>query len=311
MMHKSKILGLIIFLFFFGIISVSAKSEGNLEGNHYIEVDEQTKYIKMEVSNNQVLLYQLDSSNASLQEEFIDLILDEYYDDVESYLEPTVYHVNDSSFDPVSCNTKKFKKPVYGDLVAGYDDEDCSVSGFDIFLGNNGSEKLPVIAHLIAGKDALNNSFNSVKSVRFVELKKENSSVSDDDSDERDDEQVSDSKKEENTRTAKTSYCSDDLELLKTFKFIGRILSIVKILIPLVIIVLGAIDFFKAVVASKDDEIKKSMKSLMFRVLAGVIIFFIPTIVNLVFMLIDDWGNYRTDYSVCSTCVTNPSKCKV
>ena len=66
---------------------------------------------------------------------------------------------------------------------------------------------------------------------------------------------------------------------------VGRILGIFKIVIPLLVIIFGMIDLGKAVVASKDDEIKKAAKSLGFRALAGILIFFIPTLVGFCFTL--------------------------
>lgn len=103
-------------------------------------------------------------------------------------------------------------------------------------------------------------------------------------------------------------HCSDP-NFIAPFRFIGRIFSVIKILIPLLIIGFGVWDFFRAVVAAKDDEIKKSMKSLIMRVISGIIIFFIPAIIHFVFRLIDEWDNYESDYSKCSLCITEPNKC--
>lgn len=89
---------------------------------------------------------------------------------------------------------------------------------------------------------------------------------------------------------------------------VGNILSIFKIVIPLLVIIMGFIDLAKAVVASKDDEIKKAAKSLMFRIIAGIVIFFIPTIVGFCFTLADGF-NADGDYSICEACITNPSGC--
>ena len=100
--------------------------------------------------------------------------------------------------------------------------------------------------------------------------------------------------------------CSD---LQEVWQIVGWILWVFKIVIPIIIIIFGMIDLGKAVVASKDDEIKKSIRSLALRALAGIVIFFIPTIVNLVFMLVDDWNKYSTDYSKCSRCISNPGDC--
>ena len=68
------------------------------------------------------------------------------------------------------------------------------------------------------------------------------------------------------------------------------------------------IDLGKAVVASKDDEIKKAAKALGMRALAGVLIFFIPTIVGFCFTLADGF-NADGDYDVCEQCITNPGGC--
>lgn len=99
-------------------------------------------------------------------------------------------------------------------------------------------------------------------------------------------------------------------ELKSVWRLIGNILFIFKIAIPLLIIIFGAIDLGKAVVASKSDEIKNAAKSLMFRAIAGVFIFFIPTLVGFIFTLVDDWGDYKGEYEICATCISSPGKCK-
>lgn len=92
------------------------------------------------------------------------------------------------------------------------------------------------------------------------------------------------------------------------WKLVGNILSVFKIVIPLLIIIFGMIDLGKAVVASKDDEVKKAAKQLMMRLIAGVVIFFIPTIVGFCFGLADGF-NGDGDYKICETCITNPDSC--
>ncbi len=92
--------------------------------------------------------------------------------------------------------------------------------------------------------------------------------------------------------------------------FLGRVVLIVKILIPILIIVFGIIDFFHAIVGSKDDEIRKSAKSLLFRIVAGVIIFFIPTIISVLFSLISDFGNIKGEFDACQKCIFRVNQCK-
>ena len=70
---------------------------------------------------------------------------------------------------------------------------------------------------------------------------------------------------------AAVNFCS---KTKSVWVLVGKLLSVFKIVIPLLIIIFGMIDLGKAVVASKDDEIKKAAKSLGFRALAGILIFF-------------------------------------
>lgn len=98
--------------------------------------------------------------------------------------------------------------------------------------------------------------------------------------------------------------------LKEPLKFIGNIVLIAKIAIPIVIIIFGMLDFFKAITGSKDEEIKKSFKSLIFRCLSGVVIFLLPTIVSVIFSLIDSWADIKGEFNYCQKCVLNVSKCK-
>lgn len=94
--------------------------------------------------------------------------------------------------------------------------------------------------------------------------------------------------------------------LAPIWQIIGWVLWVFKIVIPIVIIIFGMIDLGKAVVASKDDEIKKSVKSLVMRAIAGIIIFFIPTLVGAIFSLVGEFNSNRAEYDKCSACITNP-----
>lgn len=106
---------------------------------------------------------------------------------------------------------------------------------------------------------------------------------------------------------AKPMICSD---LWEIWQIIGWVLWIFKIVIPIIIILFGMIDLGKAVVASKDDEIKKSVKSLVMRAISGIIIFFIPTIVGLIFSIVNDFSEVKGEYDVCAACVTDPGGCE-
>ena len=72
-----------------------------------------------------------------------------------------------------------------------------------------------------------------------------------------------------------------------------------RIGVPILIILLGIIDFAKAVMTSKEDEMKASQNKFVKRLIIGIAIFFIPTLVNLIM----DLTNYiwNPDYveSIC------------
>lgn len=93
--------------------------------------------------------------------------------------------------------------------------------------------------------------------------------------------------------------------------FVGWVLTIVKVAIPFVIIILGVMDLGKAVVASKDDEIKTATKRLLWRVVAGIAIFLMPTIIIWIFKAtLDDFKNsYDQGFGTCETCLLTPWDC--
>ena len=104
------------------------------------------------------------------------------------------------------------------------------------------------------------------------------------------------------------SICS---KLAGIWQIIGWVLWVFKIAVPIIIIAFGMIDLGKAVVASKDEEIKKSVKSLVMRCVAGIVIFFIPTIVGAIFSLVNNFNSdeYQEEYNKCKICITKPGSC--
>ena len=102
--------------------------------------------------------------------------------------------------------------------------------------------------------------------------------------------------------------CDPTTGLLSVFGVVGNIISFIKIAVPIILILMGSIDLTKAVMASKDDDIKKAQSTLIKRAIIGVVIFFIPTIVTLLLNLI----NQNSD-NACMSCITSPGQeqCKV
>ena len=77
-----------------------------------------------------------------------------------------------------------------------------------------------------------------------------------------------------------TEGCSDDLKVI--FKFIHLILGLIQIVVPIILIIVGAFDLAKAVMGSDEKEIKAATQKLIKRAIAAVSVFFIGTAVSIV-----------------------------
>lgn len=94
------------------------------------------------------------------------------------------------------------------------------------------------------------------------------------------------------------SSCYDLEPIIRLIKF--GIIPIFQFGIPIILIILGTIDFGKAVIASKEEEIKAAQKMFIKRLLYAVATFLVITIVTATFNLLvrtgasgdgSDWKN--------------------
>lgn len=96
--------------------------------------------------------------------------------------------------------------------------------------------------------------------------------------------------------------CENLLPLIRLIK--NGIIPLIQIGIPIILILLGMLDLGKAVVASKEDEIKAAQKLLVKRAIYALAIFFVVLIVQLVFGLLSSTGdkNIENQGASWSTC---------
>ncbi len=102
------------------------------------------------------------------------------------------------------------------------------------------------------------------------------------------------------------NFCSKSKSVIK---YVGKIFFVAKIVVPLIIIVLGSIDLAKAVVAQKEDEIKNATQMFVKRLIFGVIIFFVPSIVSIIFNLLPTDTTGGVTETSCSECFLHPYSC--
>ena len=73
------------------------------------------------------------------------------------------------------------------------------------------------------------------------------------------------------------SACEDG-DVLNTIRIVLIVLDVLKNLIATIVIIFGIIDFFKVVFNGKDDKFKDSFKMFIKRIIAGLVVIFIPSI---------------------------------
>lgn len=91
--------------------------------------------------------------------------------------------------------------------------------------------------------------------------------------------------------------CADLDPIINLIK--NGIIPLIQIGIPIILIILGMLDLGKAVMAGKEDEIKSAQKLLTKRCIAAVAVFFVVTIVTIVFNIVA--GNAGKDQETATT----------
>lgn len=81
----------------------------------------------------------------------------------------------------------------------------------------------------------------------------------------------------------------ENVLLLVIFNIVDKIILVAKIALPIIIMVMGVIDFLKSVTDGNPETIKKELMALLYRFLASVAIFFLPTIVNSAMNLVNSY----------------------
>lgn len=93
--------------------------------------------------------------------------------------------------------------------------------------------------------------------------------------------------------------CPNDYEILRVIYFVLLIIKIILIIVPIGVILMTGLDLFKNVATSKEDDMKKNLNIAIKRIVYCVCVFFVPTIVNLVFSILGDIG---VDYATYVSC---------
>ena len=89
-------------------------------------------------------------------------------------------------------------------------------------------------------------------------------------------------------------------------KFTNVIYKLVKVIVPIILVVRGMVDFLKAVVASDEKQMDTNPKNFMRRIGVAVLIYFVMTSVQLLVKVVG--GNNQKSISSCFNCFINSEK---
>lgn len=91
------------------------------------------------------------------------------------------------------------------------------------------------------------------------------------------------------------------------WQIVGKIYWILKIVIPVILIIWGTIALFKAALSSDEKALNKEITSMIKKVIAALIIFFVPTVIRFGFFMVTQFDDQmKEDAQNCIDCLTNP-----
>ena len=84
---------------------------------------------------------------------------------------------------------------------------------------------------------------------------------------------------------------------------------IIQVAVPVVLVIIGSLDFFKGITSQKEDEIKKGQKIFIKRIVVAVIIFFVIVITKFLVSIVAD--NSSQNIVDCIDCfLSDVNSCK-
>ena len=103
--------------------------------------------------------------------------------------------------------------------------------------------------------------------------------------------------------------CGDTVDIPKEIPgIVSFIFNLLKIATPIVLILVGMITLIKSITAGKEDEMTKAKNSLIKKVIAAVIVFFMVSIIQFVVSIVADKSE-SNNFSSCLNCFLN-NECK-
>lgn len=94
------------------------------------------------------------------------------------------------------------------------------------------------------------------------------------------------------------TFCND-YHFLEGVRIISFIITILRIVIPILLIGFGTYDYFQTVVNPDKASVGEKTKSFAFRVISAFMIFMLPSLINLIFSVVTNFGGVLVGLSDC------------
>lgn len=101
----------------------------------------------------------------------------------------------------------------------------------------------------------------------------------------------------------------EDVEVIEAVRIFSYAITIIKTMIPLILIISTVKQLVNAIIAQDDGEIKKLSGTFITKFCIAVFIFFVPTIVNVFIGMVDNYDTTKAQYTKCADCLTNLNAC--
>lgn len=111
--------------------------------------------------------------------------------------------------------------------------------------------------------------------------------------------------------SAKLHFC-EYAGVLRTLKILGILLNIVKVVIPIIFMITSIMSISKTIFSGKFEDLTGSFMLMLKKLLAGLIIFFIPGLIDYAFDALVEYDiKSVSEIKECTTCLLDIDNCTI
>ena len=94
---------------------------------------------------------------------------------------------------------------------------------------------------------------------------------------------------------------------VKGWHIIGIMVLIIRIMVPILLIITALVPIYNEIVKGNSEEALKGLKLMFRKMIAGVVVFLIPSIIAGTIRIISGKEYETSDMEICVTCFNSPS----